>query len=570
MTRIVNRQYDLQTLHSLVQSGISTPIARAFAARGIKSVDDLEESWGGLLPPNLLEGTDIAAKRLAKAREHQETVCVVGDYDCDGATACTVAVRGLRMLGINVQYLVPDRVTDGYGLSPDIVDQIRERFPETTLIITVDNGVSAVQAIEHANACGMEVIVTDHHLPGSVRPAAAVIVNPNLPESTFPSKALAGVGVIFYVLLALRTYLRETGVFTKETQPNLSVLVDLVALGTVADVVKLDKNNRILVARGLDRIRRRQTWPGIAALFAVSGRPIESASVRDFGFSIGPRINAAGRLSTMDQGIGCLLSDSDVLAMETARTLQDINTERRELQNGMQEAAEQAIEALPEAKLEDKTTFCLFNESFNEGIVGLVASRLKEKHNRPVIVFARSETGDLKGSGRSVPGVHLRDTLDLVNKRIPGAILRFGGHAMAAGLTLKPEALEAFEEAFEAVVKAHADASTFEHVIYADGGLAPDEITEELVEAIDRQIWGQGFETPIFANEVTILEQRILKEAHSKLRVRIGSQVFDAIFFRYAEPLPARIKMAYAVSINEFRGQRNIQLVVAGVEPLEG
>lgn len=564
MTRILTRTYDVNAMHALTRSGVPAPIARALAARGVKSVEDLDDEWRGLIPPAKLEGTREAAERLSRARRDGESVCVVGDYDCDGATASTVAVRGLRMLGLDVNFYIPDRVADGYGLTADLVELVKKMYPETSLIITVDNGVNAVKAVARANELGVDVIVTDHHLPGRTLPDAEVIVNPNLPSSTFPSKALAGVGVIFYVLLAFRSLLREEGVYTSETQPNLACLVDLVALGTVADVVRLDHNNRVLVARGLERVRSGRTWPGLAALFAVAGRDITRASVKDFGFSIAPRINAAGRLATMEDGITCLLTDSDDLALTYARNLNDINSERRELQAEMQEAAEEALSRIPESALADKTTFSLYDPSFNEGVVGLVASRLKEKHNRPTIVFAQAESGDLKGSGRSIKGVHLRDILDLVDKKLPGALVRFGGHAMAAGLTLKKDAFHDFSRAFEEAVRETSDPALFEHVVYSDGGLAPDEMTEDLVMKIERHIWGQGFETPVFANEFEVLEQRLLKDAHLKLRLRLGNQVFDGIFFRHAEPLPREVKLAYRLDINEYRGRRSVQLIIEG------
>ncbi len=568
MTKILNRDYDVRAMHALHEAGLPSPIARALSARGVRTLDDLNDQWAGLIPPDQLEGCTEAADRLAQARALGETVTIVGDYDCDGATACTVGVRGLRMLGLNVHFFVPDRVSHGYGLSPDVVDIVLERFPETKLIVTVDNGVSAVSAVERARERGLDVIITDHHLAGDVLPNANVIVNPNLPTSTFPSKTLAGVGVIFYVLLAFRKKLREDGIYTAQTQPNLTVLSDLVALGTVADVVRLDKNNRVLVSRGLERIRAGRTWPGIAALFAISNKALSDASVRDFGFAIAPKINAAGRLANMEDGIACLLSDTDTDALYYARQLDDINTERRELQNEMEEAAQGVLArlGLGEGDATDKTALTLFDESFNEGIVGLVASRLKEKHNRPVIVFARSESGDLKGSGRSVTGVHLRDILDLVDKRLPGALIRFGGHAMAAGLTLKDGHYDAFTHAFERAVCETCDKSLFERVIYTDGGLAPDEITEHLVESMDNLIWGQGFESPIFANEFEVVDQRLVKDAHLKLRLRLGMQTFDAIFFRHAERLPATVKLAYRPNINEFRGRRSVQLVIEGVE----
>ena len=511
----------------------------------------------------MLEGTREAAERLALARERGERVTVVADYDCDGATACAVAIRGLGMMGVKADYFVPHRVHHGYGLSCAVVDLLAARTPRPDVLLTVDNGVSSAEAVRHAAELGIDVIVTDHHLPGAELPPAVCIVNPNLADSAFPSKALAGVGVMYYVLLALRALLRERGVYTSDTQPRLDALVDLVALGTVADVVKLDKNNRILVAQGLNRIRLGRTHAGISALFAVAGKKPEAAGVRDFGFALGPRINAAGRLDTMENGIECLLADDPVVALDYAR-LNDFNAARQELETEMQQAAETALSC---CNVDSLATLTLYDGRFNEGVVGLVASRLKEKVNRPTIVFAPTDDGALKGSGRSIAGVHLRDALDLVSKALPGAVLRFGGHAMAAGLTLRSEDdLPAFRDAFEKAVRSMVDASVFERVIYTDGGLAPDEITERLVQAIDSQIWGQGFDAPVFANEFRVVRQSLVKDAHTKLILELGGQRFDAIFFRHTETLPGMVRLAYRPNINEFMGRRSVQLVIEAAE----
>lgn len=565
MTRILSRPYDVHAEHALAKAGFLPPIARALAARGIACPSDLEQSWQGMIPPSRLEGAMQAADRLAHAREKGELVTIVADYDCDGATACAVALRGLKMLGIRANYFVPDRVVHGYGLTPQVVDIVTQREPKPDLILTVDNGVSSIAAVERARELGIDVIITDHHLPGAELPRAACIVNPNLVDSTFPSKALAGVGVIYYVLLALRARLRELGVYSAQTQPRLDQLVDLVALGTVADVVKLDKNNRILVSQGLSRIRSGRTHPGIAALFSIAGRDASRACVRDFGFSIGPRINAAGRLGTMENGIECLLADNEEAALTLAQSLNDINAERRELEVEMQQTAEDELASLNPEKL---AAVSLFNESFNEGVVGLVAARLKERIHRPVIAFAPADNGELKGSGRSIPGIHLRDMLDLTARALPGVVIRFGGHAMAAGLSIRADGFEAFRDAFEKIVRDNVDPSTFERVVWTDGGLAPDEITERLCQEIEGRIWGQGFEAPLFANEVGILNQTLLKDAHLKLSVLLGGTRFDAIFFRRRDALPQNVKLAYRPSVNEFRGRRSIQLVVEAAESL--
>ncbi len=564
MTRILNREFDLEAARRLHEEGYLPPVARALSARGIRDASELAQDWKSMLPPAMLEGTREAAERLALARERGERVTVVADYDCDGATACAVAIRGLGMMGVKADYFVPHRVHHGYGLSCAVVDLLAARTPRPDVLLTVDNGVSSAEAVRHATELGIDVIVTDHHLPGAELPPAVCIVNPNLADSAFPSKALAGVGVMYYVLLALRALLRERGVYTQQTQPRLDALVDLVALGTVADVVKLDKNNRILVAQGLNRIRLGRTHAGISALFAVAGKKPEAAGVRDFGFALGPRINAAGRLDTMENGIECLLADDPVVALDYARSLNDFNAARQELETEMQQAAETALSC---CNVDSLATLTLYDGRFNEGVVGLVASRLKEKVNRPTIVFAPTDDGALKGSGRSIAGVHLRDALDLVSKALPGAVLRFGGHAMAAGLTLRSEDdLPAFRDAFEKAVRSMVDASVFERVIYTDGGLAPDEITERLVQAIDSQIWGQGFDAPVFANEFRVVRQSLVKDAHTKLILELGGQRFDAIFFRHTETLPGMVRLAYRPNINEFMGRRSVQLVIEAAE----
>ena len=560
MTRILNREFDLEAARRLHEEGYLPPVARALSARGIRDASELAQDWKSMLPPAMLEGTREAAERLALARERGERVTVVADYDCDGATACAVAIRGLGMMGVKADYFVPHRVHHGYGLSCAVVDLLAARTPRPDVLLTVDNGVSSAEAVRHAAELGIDVIVTDHHLPGAELPPAVCIVNPNLADSAFPSKALAGVGVMYYVLLALRALLRERGVYTQQTQPRLDALVDLVALGTVADVVKLDKNNRILVAQGLNRIRLGRTHAGISALFAVAGKKPEAAGVRDFGFALGPRINAAGRLDTMENGIECLLADDPVVALDYARSLNDFNAARQELETEMQQAAETALSC---CNVDSLATLTLYDGRFNEGVVG----RLKEKVNRPTIVFAPTDDGALKGSGRSIAGVHLRDALDLVSKALPGAVLRFGGHAMAAGLTLRSEGdLPAFRDAFEKAVRSMVDASVFERVIYTDGGLAPDEITERLVQAIDSQIWGQGFDAPVFANEFRVVRQSLVKDAHTKLILELGGQRFDAIFFRHTETLPGMVRLAYRPNINEFMGRRSVQLVIEAAE----
>ena len=563
MTTFVTRPYDPNAANVLTTAGYLPPVARALSARGIRSPEDLNETWSGMLAPDLLTGIDRAAERLLAARTRRERVTIVADYDCDGATACAVGIRGLRALGLSVDYFVPDRVRHGYGLTTTIVDLLVSRPNPPQVILTVDNGISSAEAVRHAATLGIDVVITDHHLPADDTPPAVAIVNPNQRGCGFPSKSLAGVGVIFYVLLALRARLRDEGAFTAQTQPRLNELVDLVALGTVADVVKLDKNNRILVSQGLKRIREGRTHPGIAALFSVARCSMRNASARDFGFRIGPRINAAGRLATMEYGIECLLTDDPDRARHYAEALNQINQERRELEEEMQHAADLAVAA---ADIEHVHALSLLDDSFSEGVVGLVASRIKEKVHRPTIAFARTAEGELKGSGRSIPGIHLRDILDLVSKIEPGLILRFGGHAMAAGLTIREESYERFGRAFEAVVAEHADPAVFERNVLIDGGLAPDEISERLCQTLERGIWGQGFEAPLFANDFRVVRQTVLKDAHLKLSLELGGQRFEGIFFRRNAPLLTASRLAYRPTINEFNGRRLIQLLVEAVE----
>lgn len=563
MTTFVTRPYDPTAANVLTTAGYLPPVARALSARGIRSPEDLNEAWSGMLPPNLLTGIDRAAERLLAARNRGEHVTIVADYDCDGATACAVGIRGLSALGLSVDYFVPDRVRHGYGLTAAIVDLLAARPNPPQVILTVDNGISSADAVRHAATLGIDVVITDHHLPADDTPPAVAIVNPNQRGCGFPSKSLAGVGVIFYVLLALRARLRDEGAFTAQTQPRLNELVDLVALGTVADVVKLDKNNRILVSQGLKRIREGRTHPGIAALFNVARCSMGNASARDFGFRIGPRINAAGRLATMEYGIECLLTDDPDWARHYAEALNQINQERRELEEEMQHAADLAVAA---ADIEHVHALSLLDDSFNEGVVGLVASRIKEKVHRPTVAFARTAEGELKGSGRSIPGIHLRDMLDLVSKTEPGLILRFGGHAMAAGLTIQEKDYDRFARAFEAVVAEHADPAVFERNVLIDGGLAPDEISERLCQTLEHGIWGQGFEAPLFANDFRVVRQTVLKDAHLKLSLELGGQRFEGIFFRRNAPLLTASRLAYRPTINEFNGRRLIQLLVEAVE----
>ncbi|HIU73873.1 MAG TPA: single-stranded-DNA-specific exonuclease RecJ [Candidatus Aphodousia faecipullorum] len=558
MTTFIERTFSPAIARHLQEEGFCPAMARVLAARGIETVEDLKPDWRAMLAPQKLDGTTNAAKLLADAIEQNKKIMVVADYDCDGATACAVAIRGLRAMGAKVDYIVPDRFIYGYGLTPEIVDLAARHSPE--VILTVDNGMASIEGVKRASELGIDVIITDHHLPGQTLPAAQCIVNPNTPGCAFPSKNLAGVGVMFYVLMALRAELRTRGRFNQQTQPKLNALVDLVALGTVADVVKLDRNNRILVEQGLNLVRRGLTQPGLAALFEVAGRPLAQAKARDFGFVIAPRINAAGRLDLMNAGIECLISDDPTIAKDFAIKLDEFNRERRELELNMQWDARMLLNR---ENFADRHTITLFEPGWHQGIVGLVASRVKDSRHRPTVAFASAGEDELKGSGRSIEGVHLRDMLDLVTKKAPGIIKKFGGHAMAAGLTIEANALDAFTEAFEEVVTENTDPDTFERHVLVDGPLTSDEINESLIDAINAQSWGQGFLPPLFANEFKVLRQTALKGGHLKLVLEMPDGMrFSAIYFRRAAEIPTRAVLAYRPEINEWMGRRNIQLVV--------
>jgi single-stranded-DNA-specific exonuclease len=567
--KIVARDIPPRAAWALEQAGIHPLLARLYAARGVLGKDELDDGLARLLPPAGMKGTREAAVLLADAIAQDRRICIVADYDCDGATACTVAVRGLRLLGARqVSYLVPDRVTDGYGLTPSIARRVKDSGAD--LLVTVDNGIASVDGVAAANALGLQVLVTDHHLPGPGLPEAAVIVNPNQPGCTFESKSIAGVGVMFYVLLALRAELRERGVFTVQAQPKLDVLLPLVALGTVADVVRLDANNRRLVAQGLKRIRAGQLPCGLASLFAAAARRHQVATTFDFGFALGPRINAAGRLADMTLGIECLLTEDTARGEELARTLDGINRERRDIEGDMREQALQIVEALFEEGQEPPAAICVFDPDFHEGVVGIVASRIKDKLHRPTFVFAASQAPgkehELKGSGRSIPGFHLRDALDLVAKRHPGVLLRFGGHAMAAGCTVAEEHLETFEQALALVAQEWLDAATLLRRLHTDGPLAPQYRRPELVDTLHQEVWGQGFAPPVFSEEMEILSQRLVGEKHLALKLRHQGQPVDGIWFGRTEPLPARATIAFRLDADEWQGVRRVRFLVEGAE----
>ena len=562
MTRIAIRPCPSQEAELLRQGGVHPVLARLFAARGLNNPAELSSELGALIQPSGLLHIDRAAEFLADSIAARKRMVIVADYDCDGATACATAIRGLRAMGANVDFIVPNRFEYGYGLTPEIVElTAREKSPD--IIITVDNGIASIEGVEEARRRGIDVVVTDHHLPGDSLPDARVIVNPNQPACGFPSKHLAGVGVVFYVLLALRAELLRRGVFDAQTQPKLDSLLDLVALGTVADVVRLDTNNRILVAQGLKRMRSGRMHRGVAALFRVSGRAARTASPFDLGFALGPRLNAAGRLEDMSLGIECLLTDDETRAWELAQQLNDINLKRREIEAEMQDAA---LLHLDDFQPADRTTICVYDDSWHQGVIGIVASRLKERFYRPTITFAPAGDGMIKGSGRSIPGFHLRDALDLVSKRAPGVIDKFGGHAMAAGLSLRAEAFEHFCAAFEAVGQAWLTESQLERVVETDGPLEDGCYTTQFIELLDGQVWGQGFAPPVFCDEFRVLSQRILKDRHLKLMLEKKGVRYDAIWFGHTDALGERARVAFRLDANEYNGVTRVQLLVEHAE----
>lgn len=562
---IIHRSFNKASAENLVAGGIPAVLARVLAARGIDHHSQLEPSLSGLIPPERLTNNAVMAKLLADAIAQGKKLLVIGDYDADGATATAVAVRGLRSMDGNVDFLVPNRFEFGYGLTPEIVMLAAESKPD--VIITVDNGIASVEGVMAANELGIEVLVTDHHLPGEVTPQAACILNPNQHGCDFPSKNLAGVGVIFYAMLALRAELRERGTYQNKPEPNLSELLDLVALGTVADLVKLDDNNRILVEQGLRRIRAGKCCPGIKALLELAGRDISRVCAQDMGFSVGPRLNAAGRLDDMSLGIACLLADNATQAMSMAQKLHELNLARRSIEADMQDAAQIALEDID---IQDRYSLCIYQPEWHQGVIGILASRIKERHHRPVIAFARAGDGVLKGSGRSIGSLHLRDALDLLSKRHPGLILKFGGHAMAAGLSISEENLAHFDKAFEEVVTSLVTPADLQSVIEVDGELDGADIHWEMALAIERQVWGQGFPHPVFCDAFQVVDQRVVGERHLKMTLSKQSGYFDAIFFGQQEFLPKEIVAVYQLQTNQYRGMQAVQLCLKHWQPAIG
>ena len=563
MTKIVQRKAQPKVVQQLEASGISALMARLLSVRGVSDVTQISANLSHLLPPQTLTHSASMARLLADAIQANKKLLVIGDYDADGATATAVAIKGLRAFGAKVEFLVPNRFEYGYGLTPEIVALAATQTPD--VIITVDNGIASVDGVAAANALGIQVLITDHHLPGQVLPQAACIINPNQHGCTFSSKNLAGVGVMFYALLALRAEFRVRGAYTLTAEPNLTELLDLVALGTVADLVKLDDNNRILVEQGLRRIRAGACSPGILALLRVSGRQPQTTNAQDLGFSVGPRLNAAGRLDDMTLGIQCLLAKTDIDATKIAQQLQDLNMQRRSIEADMQEGASLSLDDIDVA---NQFSISMYQADWHQGVIGILASRIKERYHRPVIVFADAGDGLLKGSGRSIAGLHLRDALDLLSKHQPDLILKFGGHAMAAGLTIKQLDFELFNQSFETVVKSLITETDLESVLEVDGSLNPSDMTFATAQMLESQVWGQGFAPPLFYDEFEVINQRILGEKHLKLTLKTIDKplVIDAIYFNHSALLASTIQAAYQLQTNSYNGVQKVQLNLQYIE----
>lgn len=559
------RAWSERTAWQLEQGGVNPLLARLYAARGISQPEHISTQMTDLLPPGGLKGMDAAARILADAIMQGQRICIVADYDADGATACAVAVKGLRMLGLapeRLTYFVPDRFKLGYGLTPAIVDLVAQA-PGTApdVLMTVDNGIASIDGVSRAKALGMQVVITDHHLPGATLPDADAIVNPNQPGCDFASKNLAGVGVMLYVLMGLRQVLRQRG-WAPAEQANLGTLLDLVALGTIADVVVLDRNNRILVANGLQRIRQRRCCAGILALYAVAGKQPDRAQASDLGFLLGPRLNAAGRMDDMRIGIRCLLAEEIGEALHLAKELDKLNLARRSVEDQMKT---DAARILGQLDIANTAGISLYNPHWHGGVVGILAGRIKEQMHRPTIVFAGDGSGQIKGSGRSIPGLHLRDALDHLTKQYPELILKFGGHAMAAGLTIRESDFSLFQQAFDDLVDQLLPMEARSHSLAIDGPLVDSELTLNTARLLSEEIWGQGFPAPIFANSFRILESRLLQDKHLKLTLGCGQSRMDAIRFNDTTIPDEQDTLAYALEINHYNGVDRPQLRIEAI-----
>ena len=559
--RIATRPINPQLQSALQAAGANPLIAQLYAARNVADSSELNDSLKQLIPYTQLTNCTAAASRLADAIQAKQKILIIADYDADGATACSVAMKGLASMGAVVDFFVPNRFEHGYGLTPELADIAHAKGAD--LIVTVDNGISSAEGVARAKALGLDVIVTDHHIAGSVVPDC-IIVNPNQRGCAFPSKSMAGVGVIFYVLIALRAELRARDYFSgclNRAEPKLDELLDLVALGTVADVVALDHNNRILVSQGLKRIRAGKMSHGIRALFQTARCSAQKAQPFDFGYKIAPRINAAGRLDDMSIGIACLLSGSLNEAENMAGELNELNQTRQEIE---QEMLSDILADCPSALPAEQTTLCVYRDSFHQGVVGIVASRLKEKFYRPVFVFAPDDDGNYRGSGRSIAGVHLRDVLDAISKRAPEIIIKFGGHAMAAGLTLRSGSLKTFGDLFEDIVRSQVNEDTLSQTFLTDGSLKASDITLANAQLINAQIWGQGFPPPSFADTFQVIRQQSMgaDKKHTKAWLAKEGQEFEAMFWRCEDTLPRNIRVVYRPTVNEWKGNTELQLYV--------
>jgi single-stranded-DNA-specific exonuclease len=573
---IKERPINQEVLEHLIENEISPVMAKLWASRGIQHASELSLQISQLIPPNDLKGCQEAAQYLAQALAENRKIVIVADYDCDGATACAVGILGLEELGQSfnsqIDFIVPNRFTMGYGLTPEVVELAANRNPRPEIIITVDNGIASIDGVAYANRLGIDVIVTDHHLPADELPKAKHIVNPNQPGCTFSSKALAGVGVMFYLLLAVRAELRDYyQLFTKQTQPQLLQLLDLVALGTVADVAQLDRNNRILVSARLKRIRQGLMSPGIEALFHIAGKSPGEANTFDLGFSLGPRLNAAGRLADMTLGIQCLLSKDLSQAKRLAHELDQMNRERRSIENEMKVSAQTTMAQL---SVEGRHALTLFEPSWHQGVIGILASRLKDEYHRPVIVFALAEEkmpdgkGILKGSGRSITGFHMRDALDWISKKYPQMILKFGGHAMAAGLSIPEEDLASFEQAFAKIALQWIEPDALNRTIMHDGTLPIAQMNQQFAEQLSTAIWGQGFPEPVFVGRFEVIKQTTLKGRHLKVELipiengssNQDSQSISGIWFGHSENLPPQTYLAYRLLVDHYLNYPRLQI----------
>ena len=555
--RILTRPVDENANRTLLAQGVDPLLARLYATRFVQHKQETEHNLSALLPFHDLKNIQAASERLAQAIRKQEKILIVADYDADGATACAVGIRGLQAMGASIEFLVPNRFEHGYGLTLEIAEMAANAG--TKLLLTVDNGIASLAGVAHAQRLGMDVLITDHHLPGEKLPDC-IIINPNQPGDTFASKSLAGVGVMFYVLMALRQHLRQTAWFNSQRpEPNLAQWLDLVALGTIADVVPLDHNNRILVTQGLRRIRAGKMQTGISALFTIAKRKPEQAQTMDLGFCIAPRLNAAGRLDDMSLGIACLLCDDDEQARDLAEQLDELNHERRQIQRDMQNEADVQLTDINPI---NHHSIVVYHDNWHQGVVGIVAGRLREKYHRPSIVFAPAENNTLRGSGRSIPGLHLRDALDLVSKQHPELIQKFGGHAMAAGLSLLATNLLAFQQAFEKVCRQLISIEDLHHIFQTDGILDSQYLNLSTAQLLNTMVWGQNFPEPSFCNEFIVVNQQPVGTGHTKALLRYDNQECEAMFFRCTTVLPEHIRAVYRLIANEWRQRWELQLHV--------